>query len=84
MSSKSRKGTKSRKITRRVINAHAEVSIQQNSAHALISSSQGNYRRTGPYGYFKLGALLESLRRPMSYKLALHVHAAFTEQVLPI
>jgi len=31
-----------------------------------------------------LGAILEDLRRLMSYKLALHMHVTFTEQVVPI
>jgi len=35
----------------------------------------------GALGYFKLGALLEGLRRLMSYKLALHVLVTFTEEV---
>jgi len=35
-------------------------------------------------GYFKLGALLEGSWLLMSYKLALHVLATFTEQVAPI
>jgi len=38
----------------------------------------------GALGYFRLGVLLESLRRLMSYKLALHVLATFTEEVIPI
>ena len=38
----------------------------------------------GALRYFKLGALLEDLRRLMSYKLALHVLVTFTEQVVPI
>jgi len=38
----------------------------------------------GSLGYFNLGALLEGLRRLMSYKLALHVLVTFTEQVVPI
>jgi len=35
-------------------------------------------------GYSKLEALLEGLRRLMSYKVALHVLVTFTEQVVPI
>jgi len=35
-------------------------------------------------GYFKLGALLEGSQRLMSHKLALHVLATFTDQVVPI
>jgi len=35
-------------------------------------------------GCFKLGALLEGLRRLLSYRLALRVHVTFTEQVVPI
>ena len=38
----------------------------------------------GTLGYFNLGALLEGLRRLMSYKLALHVFVRFTEQVVPL
>jgi len=38
----------------------------------------------GALGYLKLEALLEGLRRLMSYKLALHVFVTFTEQVVPI
>jgi len=38
----------------------------------------------GALGYFKLGTLLEGLRRLMSHKLALHVLVTFTEQVVPI
>ena len=38
----------------------------------------------GALGYFKLGNLLEGLRRLTSYKLALCVVAAFTEQVVPV
>jgi len=38
----------------------------------------------GALGYFKVGVLLEGLRRLMSYKLAKHVLVTFTEQVLPI
>jgi len=38
----------------------------------------------GALGCFNLGALLESLRRLMSYKLALHVLVTFTESVVPI
>jgi len=36
----------------------------------------------GALGYLELGALLEGLRRLMSYKLALHVLVTFTEQVV--
>jgi len=46
-----------------------------------------NQRRIFIFGaldYFKLGAFLEDLRRLMSDKLALHVLAAFTEQVVPV
>jgi len=38
----------------------------------------------GALSYFKLGVLLEGLRRLMSCKLALHVLVTFTEQVVPI
>ena len=38
----------------------------------------------GALGYLKLGALLEGLRRLMSYKAALHVLVTFTEQLVPI
>jgi len=38
----------------------------------------------GVLGYFKFGALLEGLRRLMSYKSALHVLVRSTEQVVPI
>jgi len=38
----------------------------------------------GTLGYFKLGALLQGLRRLMSYKLSLHVLITFTEHVVPI
>ena len=38
----------------------------------------------GALGYFKLGVLLEGLRRLMSYKSALHVLATFTEKVVPV
>jgi len=35
-------------------------------------------------GNFKLGALLEGLRRLMPYKLSLHVLVTFSEEVVPI
>ena len=35
-------------------------------------------------GYFKLGVLLEGLRRLMPYKLALHVLVTFIEQIIPL
>jgi len=35
-------------------------------------------------GYWKLGALLEGLRRLMSYKLSQHVLVTSTEQVVPL
>jgi len=38
----------------------------------------------GALGYFKLEALVEGLRRLMSYKLALLVLVTFTEQVVSI
>jgi len=38
----------------------------------------------GALGYFKLGALLESLRWLMPYALSLHVLIMFIEQVVPI
>jgi len=38
----------------------------------------------GALGYFKLGALLEGSRRLMSYNLAIHVLAIFTEKVVPV
>jgi len=45
---------------------------------------QGRIFTFGALVYFKLGVLLEGLRRLMSYKLALHVLVTFTEQVVPI
>jgi len=45
---------------------------------------QGRFIIFGVLGYFKLGALLEGLRRVMSYKSAQHVLTTFTEQVVPI
>jgi len=47
-------------------------------------AKQGRIFIFGALGYFKLGALLEGLRRLMSCKSALHVLATFTEQVVPI
>jgi len=38
----------------------------------------------GALGYFKLGALLEAVRRLMSCKLSPHVLVTFTEEVIPI
>jgi len=49
----------------------------------MFSASRGEFS-VWALGYFKLRALLESSRRLMSYELALHVLAAFTEQVVPI
>ena len=54
-------------------------------------SSDGYYRCVqkqififGALGYLKLGALLEGLRRLMSYKLAPYMLNTITEQVVPI
>ena len=52
-----------------------------------FTNSFGNQRRIFIFralGYFKLEALLEGLRRLMSYKSELHVFVTFTEQVVPI
>jgi len=45
----------------------------------MQTSSQKRIFIFGALGYFKLGALLEGLRRLMSYKLAKHVLVTFTE-----
>jgi len=50
----------------------------------MNSLSQRRIFIFGTLGYFKLGAPLEGLRRLMSFKLAIHVLATFTEQVVPI
>ena len=45
---------------------------------------QGRIFIFGALGDFKLGPLLEGLRRLMTYKSAQHVLTTFTEQVVPI
>jgi len=45
---------------------------------------QGRIFIFGALGDFKLGPLLEVLRRLITYKSALQVLATFTEQVVPI
>jgi len=50
----------------------------------LIGGLQRRIFILGALGYFNFGALLEGLRRLMSYKLGLHVLATFTEQIVPI
>jgi len=46
-------------------------------------SQEANFHFRGPK-LFKIGILLEGLRRLMSYKLTLHVLITFTEQVVPV
>jgi len=49
----------------------------------VVDPTQRRIFNFGALGYFKLGALLEGLRRLMSYKLALHVLVTCTEEVVP-
>jgi len=56
-------------------------------AHQRVQQQHSSDQRRififGALGYFKLGAILEGLRRLTSYKLALNVLITFTEQVVP-
>jgi len=56
----------------------------QGKAHVIYTFRQRRIFIFGDPGYFKLWTLLDGLRRLMSYKLALHVPATFTEQVVSI
>ena len=57
-------------------------------AHQRVQQQHSTDQRRififGALGYFKLGAILDGLRRLTSYKLALHVLVTLTEQVVPI
>jgi len=52
--------------------------------HAVYHQPGRGVLLFGALGYFKLGTLLEVLRRLISYKLTLHVLVTLTEKVVPI
>jgi len=63
-------------------NAQADIFAVVNCC--VVELIQGLIFIFGVLDYCKLRALLGGLRRLMSNKLALHVIATFTEQVVPI